>query len=308
MATEIVRQSVTVRLAMPVSTPPGPSSAKLVTPASSSVSRQCFQRTGLRQLGREQARPVVATVVGHGVDVGDDRHVGVAWLGLGERVAEPVACRRHERRVERPRHLQRHDLLRPEFLGVDRCGLDALGRSGDHDLARCVEVGDPHVGVGPSAGDLDLVVVEPEHGRHRSGLGVARVVHRRGASDDEAYTVVEAERAGGGERRVLAEAVTGAEARLDTETLDRIEHHQAGDERGELGVAGVAQFVGIGVAQQLGDVAPRDVAGLVDELPALVIAPRQAHAGSLRPLAGEGEGEHSRQARPMTATRRATAR
>ncbi len=80
-----------------------------------------FPAHGARQLGREQTRPVVATVVGHGVDVGDDRHVGVAWLGLGERVTEPFACRGHERRVERPRHLQRHDLLRAEFLGVERC-------------------------------------------------------------------------------------------------------------------------------------------------------------------------------------------
>ena len=46
VATEIVRASATVRLAIPVSTPPGPSSAYSVTPRSSSSSRQCFQRTG----------------------------------------------------------------------------------------------------------------------------------------------------------------------------------------------------------------------------------------------------------------------
>ena len=46
MATEIVRAPSIVRLAMPVSTPPGPSSAKSVTPRSASSCRHCFQRTG----------------------------------------------------------------------------------------------------------------------------------------------------------------------------------------------------------------------------------------------------------------------
>ena len=169
---------------------------------------------------------------------------------------------------------------------------DALGRAGDDDLAGGVVVGDPHVVVGAAAGDLDLVVVEAEHGGHRARAGQAGVVHRLGPLDDEAHAVVEAERAGGGERGVLAEAVAGAEARLDAEALDGVEHHQAGDERGELGVAGVPQLVGVGVEQQRGDVALGDLAGLLDELPALVVDPRAAHAGPLRALAREREGEH----------------
>ena len=96
------------------------------------------------------------------------------------------------------------------------------------------------------------------------------------------------------ERGVLAEAVAGAEARLDAEALDGVEHHQAGDERRQLGVAGVAQLVGVGVEEQRGDVAVGDLAGLLDELPALVIDPGPAHAGPLRALAGEREGEHRR--------------
>ena len=43
----MVRAESAVRLAIPVSTPPGPSSTKPVTPDSWSVTRQCFQRTGL---------------------------------------------------------------------------------------------------------------------------------------------------------------------------------------------------------------------------------------------------------------------
>ena len=45
--TLIVRAESTVRLAIPVSTPPGPSSTKPVTPSSAIVSKQCFHRTGL---------------------------------------------------------------------------------------------------------------------------------------------------------------------------------------------------------------------------------------------------------------------
>ena len=90
-------------------------------------------------------------------------------------------------------------------------GGDALGRAGDHDLAGRVEVGDPHVAVGPPAGDLDLVVVEAEDRGHRARAVAAGVVHRLGPLGDEAHALVEAERAGGGERGVLAEAVAGAE-------------------------------------------------------------------------------------------------
>ena len=110
------------------------------------------------------------------------------------------------------------------------------------------------------------------------------------------------------ERGVLAEAVAGAEARLDAEALDRVEHHQAGDERAELGVAGVLQLVGVGVEQQAGDVAVGVRRRLLDELPALVVGPRPAHAGALGALAGEREREHamarldrSRGAGPATA-------
>ena len=80
--------------------------------------------------------------------------------------------------------------------------------------------------------------------------------------------------------------------RFDAEPLDGVEHHQAGHERGELGVAGVLQLVGVGVAEQRVEIALGVLAGLVDQLPAVVLAPRPTHAGTLRSLAGEDEGEH----------------
>ena len=69
------------------------------------------------------------------------------------------------------------------------------------------------------------------------------------------------------ERGVLAEAVAGAERRLDAEALDGVEHDEARDERGELRVAGVLQLVGVGVEQQSRDVAVGDLGRLVDQLP-----------------------------------------
>ena len=158
------------------------------------------------------------------------------------------------------------------------------------------------------ARDLDMVVVEAEHRSHRAGLGEPGVVHRGAALGDESHAVVEPECAGRGECGVLAEAVAGAVARLDAETFDRVEDHQARHERRQLGVAGVLEFVGVGVAQQGADIALRDVARLVDEFPALVVTPGKSHAGALRALAGEGESEHWPQARPLTAATRATAR
>ena len=78
---------------------------------------------------------------------------------------------------------------------------------------------------------------------------------------------------------------------LDAEALDRVEDHQAGHERGELGVARVLELVGVGVEQQPGDVAPVDLAGdragLLDQLPALVVG---ATAGPSRVAATPGRG------------------
>ena len=199
--------------------------------------------------------------------------------------------------------------LAPSSLACAGRRGDAVRRAGDDDLPGRVVVGDPDVLVGAAAGDVDLVVVEAEHGGHRARLGEPGLVHGVGPGDDEAHAVVEPEGAGGGEGGVLAEAVAGAEARLDAEPLDGVEDHQAGDERRQLGVAGVAQLVGVGVEQQRGDVPPGDVAGFLDELPALVVDPGSTHAGPLRSLAREREREHRRKARrpasdPPSATRR----
>ncbi len=187
---------------------------------------------------------------------------------------------------------QGDDLLGAERLGVFAGGGDAVGRTGDDDLPGCVVVGDPHVGVRPPAGHVDLFVVEAEHGGHRAGMLGAGVVHRVGAGDDEPHSVVESECARRRQRGVLPEAVAGAVARLDAESLGRVEDHQAGDERGQLGVACVAQLLGVGIEEQFADIAFGDLTRLTDELPALVVEPRSPHPRTLRPLPRERECEH----------------
>ena len=212
-----------------------------MTPRSSSSCRQCFHRTGDDSWADSRLAHSLPSWCGRASTLATTGTSVSRGSALGDRQPQLVAGRRHERGVERARHRQRHHLLGAELLGVDGGGGDALRRPGDDDLAGGVVVGHPHVGVGAPAGDVDLVVVEAEHGGHRPRLGQPGLVHGVGAGDHEAHAVVEAERAGGGQRGVLAQAVPGAEAGLDAEALDGVEDHQAGDERGQLGVAGVAQ-------------------------------------------------------------------
>ena len=79
------------------------------------------------ELGGEQAAPHRALVVGQGVDVGHHRHLGVARVGVGDGLAQPVAGGCHEGGVEGARHGQGHDLLGAELLGYDAGRSDTFG-------------------------------------------------------------------------------------------------------------------------------------------------------------------------------------
>ena len=169
----------TVRLAMPVSTPPGPSSAKLgdagVLRASAGSASSAPGWTAGPTAGSTTRRHVVRL----GVDVGHDRDVGVARCRPAA-----IASRSRSRAGamngvwKAPDTCSGMTFFAPSSLAWAVRRLDAVGGAGDHDLSGSVEVRDPDVGVGEVAGDLDLVVVETEHGGHRAGLRVAGVVHR----------------------------------------------------------------------------------------------------------------------------------
>ena len=184
----------------------------------------------------------------------------------------------------------------------------AVGGAGDDDLPGGVEVGDPDLVVGEVAGHLDLVVVEPEDGGHGARSFETGVVHGVGAGADEGDALREAEGAGGGEGGVLAEGVPRVDVGVDPEPFDGVEDHQARDEGGELGVPGVAEFVGVGVEEESADVPAGDLAGLADEVPAVVVDPGATHSGTLRPLSGEGEREHDGEARRASREVSATGR
>ena len=211
------------------------------------------------------------------VDVRYDDALRGADLDLVDRFAQAVARRRHEGRVERARNRQRHEPLAAQLF-CDTTGLgDSVGVSGDDNLARCVVVGDPHVAAGAQAGRVDLIVLEPEHRSHSAGSVLGRDLHGLAALGDEAHRVREIEGAGRGQRAVLAEAVPGVGRGFTTDSTDRVEHHHAQHEGGELGIAGLFELVGIGVQQQGLDVATRGVGCFGDKFPRRVIVPGCAH-------------------------------
>ncbi len=222
--------------------------------------------------------PFLGGVACGGVDVGDHRDGRCPDVDLGECLAQSVACRGHERGVEGATHRQGHGPLRPELLGDLAGGGHCVRRAGDDDLAGGVVVGDPHVAVDPCACGADEIVVEPEHGGHGAVLLVGGDLHGLAPFGDEADGVLEREGARRAQGAVLAERVSGCEARRQAGALDGVEDDHAEYERGELAVAGVLQLVGVGAEQQIGHVAAAGVGGLLDQLPGLVGDPGVAHS------------------------------
>ena len=110
---------------------------------------------------------------------------------------------------------------------MNTCGFDAGRRASDHDLAGGVVVGDPHVGVGAAACDVNVLVVEAEDRGHRAGPFEPGVVHCGCASGHQADAVVETKRAGGSQCGVFAERMAGTKAGLDPESFGSVEHHEA---------------------------------------------------------------------------------
>ena len=84
MATEIVRAPVDGALGHPGEHAAGAELGELGDAEVLELEQAVLPAHGRGQLGREQARPLLALVVGEGVDVGDDRHLGVAGVGLGD--------------------------------------------------------------------------------------------------------------------------------------------------------------------------------------------------------------------------------
>jgi hypothetical protein len=175
----------------------------------------------------------------------------------------------------------RENLLGSHLLGDAARQCHGFDAAGDHHLAGSVVVRYPDITLGERAGRLHSVIVHPEDRRHRARIDLGGVLHRRAALGDETEGILVVEGAGGDERRVLAEAVAGADAGLEADTLGTVENDEAEDERGHLGVVGLLERVLVGFAQQLGDVAAGDLGRLIHELEGGVVLPGRAHSRSL---------------------------
>ena len=188
----------------------------------------------------------------------------------------------HQRGVEGARDLDRHHPLGAQApWPARRPTATASGVPGDDDLAGRVVVGHPHVALGPLARGLGVVVGDAEQRGHRARRLFAGAGHGLAPRHDEADPVLEAEGAAGHQRGVLAEAVAGAGGWREADPFDRVEHDQAEDGRGQLGVLGLGELLDRRVEEQAGQVPPGGLRRLVDHLPGRVIDPRSPHAGAL---------------------------
>jgi hypothetical protein len=126
-------------------------------------------------------------------------------------------------------------------------------------LAWCIEVCDPHIGIGATARNFNLIVIKTQNSSHSSWACGACFVHGVGAFNNQPNTIFKRQGTSGGERRVFAQAMSSAETGLNSQTLNSIEDHQAGHESGQLGVSGVFQLLSIGVKEKGADITASNV-------------------------------------------------
>ena len=275
-----------------------------VAPLPLSTSSECRQRTGLQSCADRSPGHSAASVWTRASTLATTGTSG-AWKVDGlEPFAQSGAGRQHHRRVEGPGHRDGQHLAGPELLGMAGGEGDALLRPGDDDLAGGVVVGHPDVRLGPLAGRLGVVVGDPDQRGHGARPGVGRLLHGVAPLDDERRPVGEGQCTGGDQRGVLAEAVARTGAGGEAQALDRVQHHQAHDEGGELGVGRPGELLHRGVEQERRQVTSGDLGGLAGHLPRGVVDPGMAHAGSLGPLSREGKGQHPQA--PLTTDRPST--
>ena len=151
-----------------------------------------------------------------------------------ERRAERRLRRRHPRRVKRPGDVERE---RPHtaLAGDPGGGAQAGARSGEHGLARGVVVGHPHAGRRRDlGGGFGRALQQRQHAAvaaRASGL-----IHQPPAQHHETQRVLVAQRAGGRERRELAERMAG-EGDRRVGALEPAERREARQEDRRLGEA-----------------------------------------------------------------------
>ncbi len=215
----------------------------------------------------------------------------------------------HQGAVEGRADIEPHDPFR---AGPRRQRLDVrdrLRQARNDRLPGVVVVGDLHdAGAGDvPAQRLDPLGRQPDDRRHRARGTAADLGHELAAAAHQAQHGLRVEHPGGGERRILAEAVPRDAGRLETTGPQHLEHGQAG--RGDRGLGHVraAQLLRRARHAQLRQREAEDVVRHCEDLARGVrVAPDEVgrHAGPLGALPGEhGQTTGTRYALPRRPAR-----
>jgi len=254
---------------------------------------------GLHGLGEadrrdELPRQQLDEVAGLELEAADreERRVRRVPFGRLELGAQRRLGRRDQRRVEGGAHGQPDHSLGAGLRSLGGPVVQSGLRAAHHDLAGAVEVGRPHA-VAAGRQLFDLLVRQPDDGGHAAGVRLGGAQHLLAAPPHQPQRVGERQRAGGDQRRVLANAVAegGVEAQpgigQDAEDADGV-----GQQR-RLRHIGARQRLGRTHGADLLEVEVEHVRGLGVAVAHLRIGGAEvaAHADGLGPLAGEHQCE-----------------
>ena len=284
----------TVRLAMPVSTLPGPSSTKVRgARLGRGVSRVWRQRTGLQSWAPSRPPHSSAAVWARASTLAYDGQLGLAELGGVDGLAQPFAGRGHERRVEGAADRHRHHLLGAELLGDrrrprrpprahrrsrpgrERCSWRPRrrrrpGRRRPRRRRRRDRAPRPSCRCGRSAASR---MASPRSATRRRPSSKARAPEATSAVYSPRLWPAAA--AGSTPRRSTASSTTRLVRKVDSWALS----------------VSFSSSASVCSSRRL-EVAAEHGRRLDDQLPRRVVAPGLAHAGLLGSLAGEGEHDH----------------
>ncbi|GIT45929.1 MAG: hypothetical protein Ct9H300mP12_05140 [Acidimicrobiales bacterium] len=139
---------------------------------------------------------------------------------------------------------------------------------------------------------FDAGVVQAQYGGHGALWVLDCYLHGLSPFDHQRHGVAEAKRTRGGERAVLAEAVSGMACGIDAESFDCVEDHHAGHEGCQLGVTCLTKFASISVQERWLTSRPAAWEASSTSSQEGWLNPWCTHAGFLGSLAGVGESDH----------------